>query len=268
MLEVVNVYFKYPGGSEVLKGASFSVRRGEVVAIIGRNGSGKTTLLLVASGLLTPQKGEVLLDGEPLDKQLPEARRRMGLVFQDPDDQLFNPTVYDELAFAPRQLGYSEEDVKKMVEDLAGRLGLSGLLGRPPYKLSMGEKRKVALASVLVYNPELLLLDEPTANLSAKSVEELVEMIGGFREDGKAVVVTSHDVEFVARVADRVYVLYDGITLGGGAAREVLTDEGFLRLADAEPPYAFRVAKNLGLECKPLTLEELLECWSNTRRTP
>jgi len=261
LLSASSLHFRYPRGPEVLKGASFTLARGEVVAIIGPNGSGKTTLLLVASGLLEPDSGEVLFEGSPLKEQLPWVRRRIGFVFQDPDDQLFNPTVFDEMAFALRQILSSEAEVRRRVEELARRLKLSHLLERPPFKLSVGEKRRLALASVLTYDPDLLILDEPTANLSSRSVEEVVEVVREARGASKGVLVSSHDVEFVASVADRVYVLSGGRLHGGLSAREVLTDEALLSLADMSPPAALRAAEALGLRLKrpPLTVEELKE---------
>jgi len=258
LLEVREVAYAYPGGPEVLKGASFHVDGGEVVAIVGPNGSGKTTLLLIAAGLLEPSRGEVLFEGSPLRRLLPRVRRRIGLLFQDPDDQLFNPTAYDELAFTLRQLLPSEEEVRKRVVEVAEELNIVGLLNRPPYRLSIGEKRRVALASILVYDPDLLLLDEPTANLSSKSIEEVERMLEASKRAGKAVVTSSHDVEFVARVADRVYVLSDGVLRGGGDARSVLADEELLSLADMKPPLLLQAFKLLGLSDKPpLTIEEL-----------
>ena len=260
LLKVENVCFKYPGSVEVLKNASFSVDKGEVVAIIGPNRSGKTTLLMVAAGLLNPSKGVVLLDDKPLKNQLPEARRRIGLVFQDPDDQLFNSTVYDEIAFTLRQILPAEEVDKKVVE-VAERFRLSSLLDKPPYKLSIGEKRKVTLASILAYNPEVLLLDEPTANLSIKSIEEVEKIVVEARGAGKAVVVASHDIEFVAKVANRVYILNNGSTLGGLDTKSMLTNESLLTLADMKPPIVLQAIKLLKLKFKnePLTLEELSE---------
>ncbi len=257
LLKVEKVRFKYPGNVEVLRNASFNVDRGEVVAIIGSNGSGKTTLLLIAAGLLKPDSGLVLLDGEPLEKQLPEARRRIGLLFQDPDDQLFNPTVYDELAFTLRQLLSSEEEVKAKVSIFAEKFRLKGLLDKPPYRLSVGEKRRVTLASILIYDPDVLLLDEPTANLSSKSVEEVEQVVLEASEAGKAVVITSHDVEFVAKLANRVYVISNGLTLGGISTASALTDENLLALADMKPPIILRASKLLGFNVKepPLTIE-------------
>jgi len=259
LLRVENIYFKYPGSTEVLKGASFLVDRSEVVTIIGQNGSGKTTLLLVAAGLLEPQKGTVLLDEKPLREQLPEARKRIGMVFQDPNDQLFNPTIYDEIGFALRQLFPSEAEVDRRVRQIAEKFGLTALLARAPYKLSIGEKRRVNLASVLAYDPDVLLLDEPSANLSSRYVDETEEIVMRAKDDGKAVVIASHDVEFVAKVSDRVYIMKDGSMSGGQGAKSVLSDESSLSIADMRPPLILQASKVLGFGLKnpPLTIEDL-----------
>lgn len=261
MLKVENVYFKYPDGVEVLKNISLTASRGEVVAIIGPNGSGKTTLLMIAAGLLEPSKGLVLLNDKPLKKQLPEARRRIGLVFQDPDDQLFNPTVYDEIAFTLRQLLPTEKDVDIRVNEVAEKFKLGNILDKPPYKLSIGEKRRVTLASILAYNPEVLLLDEPTANLSSKYIEEVEGIIVEAREASKTIIVASHDVEFIARVADRIYILTNGTTIGGLSAKSILMDESLLALADMKPPLVLQTLRllkiNLGEEA--LTIKDLLK---------
>ena len=259
LLRAKNVHFKYPRGTEVLKGASFWVDKGEVVTIAGGNGSGKTTLLLVAAGLLEPQKGVISLGEKPLRKQLPEARRRMGLVFQDPNDQLFNPTVYDEVAFALRQLLSSEGEVEKKVLEIAEKFRLTDLLSRSSYKLSFGEKRRVTLASVLAYDPDVLLLDEPTANLSFRSIEEIERVVDDAKAAGKAVLITSHDVEFVAKVSDRVYIINDGSMLGGSNAKSILSDDSLLGIADMKPPLVLQTLKILGLKLKnnPLTIKDL-----------
>ena len=261
LLRVENVHFKYPGGPEVLKGASFWVDKGEVVTIAGSNGSGKTTLLLVAAGLLEPQKGAILLGEKPLKEQLPEARRRMGLVFQDPNDQLFNPTVYDEVAFALRQLLSSEGEVEKKVLGISEMFNLADLLSRSSYRLSFGEKRGVTFASVLAYDPDVLFLDEPTANLSFRSIEEIERVIGDAKAAGKAVLIASHDVEFVAKVSDRVYIINDGSMLGGSDTKSMLSDDSLLGIADMKPPLVLQTLKVLGLELKgnPLTIKDLAE---------
>lgn len=267
LLTLDDIHFKYPGGSELLRGASFLADRGEVVSIIGRNGSGKTTLLLIAAGLLEPQRGIVLLEEKPLKEQLPEARRMIGLIFQDPNDQLFNPTVYDEIAFALRQLLSSEAEVEKEVKQIAEKFDLGDLLSRPPYRLSIGEKRRVTLASVLAYDPDIVLFDEPTANLSAKSAEEIEQIVENARDAGKAVVVASHDVEFVANVSSRVYVLNEGSMLGGSSAKSILSDESLLALADMKPPLLSQALSLLKLRLKenPLTIRDLAEATSVTQ---
>lgn len=236
LLKLKDVYFRYPDGVEVLRGVTLSVDRGESVAVIGSNGCGKTTLLMVAAGLLGPEKGDVLLDGRPLKEQLPQARRRIGMVFQDPDDQLFNPTVYEEIAFAPRQL-LTPEEVEERVLEIAERFNIRSLLGRPPYKLSMGEKRMVTMASILVYNPELLLLDEPTADLSYTPIKEIKRIILEAKEDGRAVLMASHDLEFVAEVVDRIYILSSGLLYGGSETESILFNDHLLALADINPQW-------------------------------
>lgn len=263
LLEVRGVWFSYPGGSFTLRNVSFYSDSGEVVAIVGPIGCGKTTLLLIASGLIKPDRGEVLFRGVSLEKQLPMVRRNIGFVFQDPDDQLFNPTVFDELAFSLRQLGYSEGEVDGLVRDFAGRFGLDELLNRSPYKLSSGEKKKVALASVLIYGPELLFLDEPTSNLSASVCREIESIILNMKKTGKSIVVASHNVEFVMRVADRVYVMYNGEVVGGGSIADVIGDVDLLRVADMESPLAVEILRFLGVALEddvfPLTRDRVIE---------
>ena len=260
LLSVRDAWFRYPGVDfDVIRGARLDVDRGEVVAIIGPNGCGKTTLLFLMAGLFKPHKGDVLLDSKSIYDQLPEARRRIGLVFQDPDDQLFNSTVYDEIAFALRQLSFSEREIDARVKEVTKLLGISDLLDRSPYRLSFGEKRMVTVASVIVYKPDLLLLDEPTANLSSRAVERIERLIKDWREKGKSVVVTSHNVDFVARIADRVFVMNMGKIIGGGDVRAVLGDEDLLKRVDLRVPFPVRVYRTLGGSDShiPLTLNEL-----------
>ncbi len=263
LLEVRDVWYSYPGSIVALKGASLRVNKGEIVGVIGPNGCGKTTLLLIAAGLIEPKRGIVLLEGEPLGKQLPEARRKIGIVFQDPDDQLFNSTVYDEIAYALRQLESNGERVDRSVREIARRLGVVELLDRAPYRLSVGEKKIVALASILVYRPQIVLLDEPTSNVSASTINIIEEVILKLKSEGRSVVIASHNMEFVARIADRIYVMRKGKTIGEGPAREILSNTKLLEKADLKPPYSIRVAELLGLRAssvkKPLTLEELVE---------
>lgn len=261
LLVIEDVWFKYPGDIEALKGVSLSVSQGEAVAVLGPNGSGKSTLLLVAAGLLKPTRGKVLFEDKPMDVVLPRARRMIGIVFQNPDDQLFNPTVYDEIAFALRQLYNSEEEVRRRVFYIAEKMGISDLLQRRPYRLSLGERKKVALASVLAYEPKLLLIDEPTANLSSKSVKAVKDIIRELRNSGIAIVFSSQDVEFVAEIADRAYLLYDGRMLGKGDPHSILSDSNLLSKAELEPPLYIKLYREIfgNFDQPPLTFEELVE---------
>lgn len=259
LLRVDKIRFEYPGGPEILREATFNADKGEIVAIIGPNGSGKTTLLMVAAGLLDPSKGIVYVEDKPLREQLPKIRSRIGLVFQEPDDQLFNPTVYEELAFALRQLLNSIEEVDEKVREITKKFNLKEIINKPPYKLSIGEKRIVALASVIAYDPDILLLDEPTANLSSGPIKAIEEILQEAKKSGKVVVIASHDVEFVASVSDRIYVIDKGSTIGGINARSILSDDSMLTIADMNPPLVLQTLRELGLESQitPMTIREL-----------
>ncbi len=203
-IEARGVWFSYSRGGHVPRGVSIKASGGEAVAVVGPTGSGKTTLLLLLAGLLRPERGEVLLDGVPIDSQLPRARSRIGVLFQNPDDQLFNATVYDEIAYALRRLGIGERVVEERVYAVARRLGLEDLLGRPPFKLSIGQKKLVALASILVYDPDILILDEPTASLDGSGFKAVTQIVREALEQGKAVVFATHDIDSIIAMATRV----------------------------------------------------------------
>ncbi len=228
VLELRNVSYVYPNNVVALSNVSAVFSEGEVTCVMGPGGSGKTTLLLVASCILSPVSGEVLLDGAPLCSLLPGARRRIGVLFQDPDDMLFNPTVYDELAYALRQLAIDEAKVMDAVMELSKMLGISHLLKRSTFTLSGGEKRKVALASILAYNPDVLLLDEPTGDLSIKDRLSLLKLLRKMKTLGKTIVIATHDYAFAKNIADQVLVLNSGRVVAKGGL-EVLTREVFLK---------------------------------------
>ncbi|MEM2005593.1 MAG: ABC transporter ATP-binding protein [Zestosphaera sp.] len=215
-LQLRGVWFRYSRNEDyVLRGVDLELRDSELAVITGPNGSGKTTLILVAAGLLKPEAGEVLLDGRSIYDQLPLARRRIGVTFQNPDDQFFNATVYDEIAFALRQLEGDEGVIRERVAEVARRLRVEHLLSRPPYRLSGGEKTKVALAAVLIYNPEILLLDEPTAYLTRESKEEVLRALKDLKCLGRAVAITTNDPEVARLRADKTYTLANGMLYQG-----------------------------------------------------
>lgn len=259
LLELRGVSYRYPDGTLAVSEVSLRVEGGEVVALLGPSGSGKSTLLLLLAGLVKPCAGSVLYNGRELSELGGAYRSKVGILFQDPDDMLFAPTVYDDISLGPRQLSYPEEVVRERVVEVARMLGVEHLLRRAPHRLSGGEKKKVALAAVLVLEPEVLLLDEPTSELPPRDVDTVADVVNRYRRAGRAVVVASHDVEFVASVADRVYLLSGGRVVGGGEARRVLADARLLGSVGFKPPAAARAFLEVALPSDgvPLTPEEL-----------
>ncbi len=207
VIEVRGLSYRYPGGERALEGVSFAVRKGEAFAVVGPNGSGKTTLLLSLMGLLK-FRGEIRIFGHQLNgKGLRELRRSIGFVFQDPDTQLFMPTVGEDVAFGPQQFGYSGDEAKRMVKEALRAVRMEGYEGRFTHRLSYGEKKKIALATALVLSPEILIFDEPTSNLDPASRREFLDLIGGLNCTR---IFATHDMDMVRRIADRVLVLFEG----------------------------------------------------------
>jgi energy-coupling factor transport system ATP-binding protein len=225
-LELRNVSHVYAPGTpfevEALRGVSLVVEQGEVLGIVGGTGSGKSTLVQHMNLLLTPTSGDVLVDGvDARTLQKSDLRRRVGLVFQFPEAALFAPTVEEDVAFAPRQLGLDEGEVRERVRESLRAVGAGELAARSPFALSGGEKRRAAIAGVLAMKPEVLVLDEPTAGLDPATREELLALILGLRQTGISVVLVSHDLDEVAEVADRVCALHGGRVSAIGTAAEV-----------------------------------------------
>jgi energy-coupling factor transport system ATP-binding protein len=261
-LELVDVSYVYAPGTpfeiEALRGVSLAVEPGEVLGIVGGTGSGKSTLVQHMNLLLTPTKGEVLVDGvDARSLKKNELRRRVGLVFQFPESALFAPTVEEDVAFAPWQLALSEEEVRERVRESLRALEAGELAARSPFALSGGEKRRVAIAGVLAMRPEVLVLDEPTAGLDPATRQELLALILGLREAGTSVVLVSHDLDEVAEVADRVCALHEG------RVRAVGTPAGVFYGDPARAPGTVRVAciiKESRPEIgEPVRFEETLE---------
>lgn len=204
VIEAENISYTYPDGTLGFDELSVKIREGERIAIIGANGSGKSTLLLVLSGLLKPTTGKVRILGVNPEENIEEVRKNVGFLFQDPDIFLFNSTVFDELRYVPSQLEWSEEKIKEEVSKIAEEFKISGILKKPPFRLSGGEKKRVALASILIYSPKILFLDEPFANVDAKTKRKILEILETY--DG-TVVFTSHELELVESLADRIIVM-------------------------------------------------------------
>jgi cobalt/nickel transport system ATP-binding protein len=238
LFELREVSFDYEGIA-ALRGLSLSIEQGERLALVGANGSGKSTLLRLLDALCFPSSGAIVFDGQPLtaqrlqdDKFALPFRRRVGLVFQNPDVQLFNPTVFDEVAFAPLQLKWPKEELLARVGGALELMGISQLRERPPYRLSGGEKKRVALASVIVLEPDVLLLDEPTATLDPRSQSQIIDLIQQWKGSSKTIITATHQLEIVEDIADRVVVLEEGKVLASGMPTEVLSNHELLLRAN------------------------------------
>lgn len=236
LFEISGATFFY-GEIPALQGIHLSISQGERVALLGANGSGKSTLLQLLAGLVFPSEGAVVFCGEKLsEEKLAQEefaqgfRRRVGVVFQNPDVQLFNPTVFDEIAFGPLQMGWSKGEVIERVEAQLDQMGISHLKERSPYRLSGGEKKRVALASVLVMEPEVLLVDEPTAALDPKSQGQVIDFLFGCA-GLKTVVTATHELSILGDIADRCVVLDRGGGAGDASPQSVLQDWALLERA-------------------------------------
>jgi energy-coupling factor transport system ATP-binding protein len=225
MIEVENVHFSYPNGVEALKGISLSIKDGEFVAIMGQNGAGKTTLVKHFNGLLKPSEGNVRVDGVETKKTSVAAlSRNAGFVFQNPDHQLFSETVEEEIGFALKNFGFEAEIIEKRISWALNLLGLAQYRKTSPFLLSGGERKRVALASVLAWNPNMLILDEPTIGQDYQQKEKLRQFIVQMQAQGKTVVIVTHDVEFVAECNPRVVLMKEGNVVADGEGREILTN--------------------------------------------
>ncbi|MGC8997893.1 MAG: energy-coupling factor ABC transporter ATP-binding protein [Candidatus Bathyarchaeia archaeon] len=246
MIEVQDVYFRYPTGVEALKGVSLTIQDGEFVAIMGENGAGKTTLVKHFNGLLKPTKGKVLVNGVETTKvSVATLARTVGFVFQNPDHQLFSETVEEEIAFALKNFGFSQEVIEKRVEWALNLLGLTQYRKTSPFMLSGGERKRVALASVLAWDPKILILDEPTIGQDYQQKEKLRQFILQMKAQGKTVVIVTHDVEFVAECNPRVVLMRGGKIVADGEARKILTDPEILEQASIVPPQIAQIFINL-----------------------
>jgi cobalt/nickel transport system ATP-binding protein len=233
-IDCKEVYYSYPDGKKALNGISFKIHHGESVGIVGANGAGKSTLLNLLLGIVFPTKGEVNVGDIPISKKtLPLIRQRVGLVFQDADDQLFMPSVYDDVAFGPRNYKLDEKEVDRRVTKALETVGILHLKDRPPYKLSGGEKRAAAIATVLSMEPDILIMDEPTSALDPKSRRRLIALL---KEFNHTKIITSHDMDMVWDTCDRTIIISEGTVVADGPTREILSNEELMNNSSLELP--------------------------------
>jgi cobalt/nickel transport system ATP-binding protein len=236
-LLVDGLAFAYPDGHQALFGVDLRIERGERVALLGPNGAGKTTLALHLNGILTPGRGAVHVGGLPVEKAtLREIRRRVGIVFQDPDDQLFMPSVGEDVAFGPANFGVSGAALHARVDAALATVGMSEHRDRSPLHLSGGQRRRVALATVLACEPEILVLDEPSSNLDPVARRELAEVLLGL---GTTMLMVTHDLPYALQLCPRSVVIDDGVVVADRPTRDLLSDAELLRKHRLELPFGF-----------------------------
>lgn len=240
VFEIDKICYSYPDGTEALRNVSFCLNEGETLGLVGANGSGKSTLLMLIMGCLTPLDGAVLHRGSPLrGEKIKEMRRETGFLFQDPDDQLFLPTVGEDVAFGPRNLGLDESEVTERVREALEAVGMAEMAEKAPWRLSGGEKTLAALAGLFAMEPKTLLLDEPTSGLDPRSRRSVMSVV---RNKQVTSVIATHDLDMVLDICDRVIVLKDGVTVHDGPVPGVLTDEKFMLSCGLELPLSCRTA--------------------------
>jgi cobalt/nickel transport system ATP-binding protein len=234
IVEVKDLQFDYPDGTPALQSIGFRIVHGESVAIVGANGAGKSTVLLHLNGFLTAKAGEIRIGDFPLTaKTIHAVRRTVGMVFQDPDDQLFMPTVYDDVAFGPLNLGLPPHEVEERVNRALSTVGALHLRNRPPYKLSRGEKKAVAIATVLSMSPDILVMDEPTSDLDPKARRQLIELLRTFKHTK---IIASHDLDMVLDLCERTVVIYNGRVMADGPTYELFQNDALLTQSHLEKP--------------------------------
>ncbi|WP_127836760.1 energy-coupling factor ABC transporter ATP-binding protein [Clostridium prolinivorans] len=233
-IEVKNVHYSYPDGNKALNGIDFKINYGETVGIVGANGAGKSTLLNIILGVFFPSKGEINIGDIPLTKKnLPLIRQKVGLVFQNADDQLFMPTVYDDVAFGLRNFKLEEREVERRVIKALQTVGILHLKDKAPYRLSEGEKRAAAIASVLSMEPDILIMDEPTTSLDPKSRRRLINLL---KEFNHTKIIASHDMDMIWELCERTIIIKEGFIIADGLTKEILSNENLMEESSLEIP--------------------------------
>jgi cobalt/nickel transport system ATP-binding protein len=262
IIQTENMSFTYPDGTSALHNINIEIKEGERVAIVGSNGAGKSTLFAHFNGINQPTSGLIKIDGEPAiyeKKELLKIRQKVGIVFQNPDDQLFAPTVIEDVAFGPMNIGISDDEVDERVEEALELVGMSGLEKKAPHHLSGGQKKRVAIAGILAMRPEIMVLDEPTTGLDPKGVDQVMEILYMLNKEDMSIIIASHDVEMVTQFADKIFVLHDGQIIGQGTPAEIFNNYELLKKAHLKPPKSaelLHMLKDNGVSCDvKLTVE-------------
>lgn len=247
-LSTENLSFTYPDGTQALKNINIEIEKGEKVAIIGPNGAGKSTLFSHFNGLTEPTSGCVKIEDKPISfekDELLKVRQKVGIVFQDPNDQLFAPTVKEDIAFGPMNLGLSYDEVEKRVEDALKMVGMENYEDKTPHHLSGGQQKRIAIAGIIAMKPELMILDEPTAGLDPDGVEKVLNIMNQLNEEGMTLIISSHDIDMISKYADKIFVLYNGEIIESGNKNKIFSDMDLLKKAHLRTPITTEILYNL-----------------------
>ena len=266
VIETKDITYEYPDGTKALDKVNFKVDDGKIVALLGPNGAGKSTLFLHFNGILSPSTGSVIIDGVTVKynkKDLMQIRQKVGIVFQNPDDQLFAPTVLEDVAFGPMNMGLPKEEVEARVKEALLRVGMEGFENKPPHHLSGGQKKRVAIAGILAMKPKIMVLDEPTSGLDPKGASQILRLLYKLNNEGITIVISTHDVDLVPLYASKVYIISEGKIIKEGTAPEVFEDVKTIRGANLRLPRIAHLMEILEKEDKlpfekpyPLTIGE------------
>lgn len=265
-LETKNLSFTYPDGTEALKNVNIQIKKGEKIAIMGPNGAGKSTLFSHFNGLSEPTSGHVEIDGEKIvftREELLKVRQKVGIVFQDPNDQLFAPTVKEDVAFGPMNLGLDYDEANARIKEALEMVGMSGFEDKTPHHLSGGQQKRVAIAGIIAMRPEIMILDEPTAGLDPEGVDKVLNILNKLNEEGMSIIISSHDIEMVNHFADKIFVLYGGEIIAKGDKHQIFSDKELLKKAHLKAPITteilYKLKKNgLDVDTHKITVDELV----------
>lgn len=247
-LSTENLSFTYPDGTQALKNINIEIEKGEKVAIIGPNGAGKSTLFSHFNGLTEPTSGCVKIEGKAISfekDELLKVRQKVGIVFQDPNDQLFAPTVKEDIAFGPMNLGLSYDEVEKRVEDALKMVGMENYEDKTPHHLSGGQQKRIAIAGIMAMKPEIMILDEPTAGLDPDGVEKVLNIMNQLNKEGMTLIISSHDIDMISKYADKIFILYNGEIIESGNKNKIFSDMELLKKAHLRTPITTEILYNL-----------------------
>ena len=266
-LSTKNLSYTYPDGTHALKNINMEIYKGQKVAIMGPNGAGKSTLFSHFNGLTEPTSGHVEVDGKAIkyDRDtLLEVRQKVGIVFQDPNDQLFAPTVKEDVAFGPMNLGLDYEEVERRVDEALTMVGMEQYMDKTPHHLSGGQQKRVAIAGIIAMRPEIMILDEPTAGLDPEGVEKVLDILNNLNKEGMSIVISSHDIEMVNEFAEKIFVLNNGKILESGDKHEIFSNKELLKKAHLKAPITTEILytlkeKGYDVDTTKISIDEVVE---------